>query len=95
MKAFLSGLWAKTKAACLGSITMAWSYIVTATGALFTNIESLATVLGDPGLTQQLQAVVGDAKLIGKWLLTVGIITTLARLKSLVKSGTPPAPPKA
>jgi hypothetical protein len=84
IKAFFVGLWNKIKAACMGSLTMAWSYIVTTAGAIFANIDNLATVLGDPNLNQQITAVVGDAKLVGKWLLTVGIITAIARLKSLV-----------
>jgi hypothetical protein len=84
IKGFFIGLWNKIKAACLGSITMAWSYIVSVTGAIFTNIDALATVMGDPNLTAQLQSVIGDAKAIGKWLLAVGVVTALARLKSLV-----------
>jgi hypothetical protein len=87
---FFSGIWAKIKAACLGSVTMAWSYIVTLTGGLFANIDSLATVLGDPNLTAQLQSVIGDTKAIGKWLLFVGVVTSVARLKTLVVKKDPP-----
>jgi hypothetical protein len=93
IKSFFTDLWTKIKAACLGSITMAWSYVVTTAGALFANIESIAAVMGDPNLTAQLQAVVGDAKMLGKWLLTVGIVTAIARLKSLVLAK--PAPTAA
>jgi hypothetical protein len=81
---FLSGLWSKTKAACFGSVTMGWSYIVSASGAVFTNIDTVASALGDPNLTQQVTAIIGDAKLVGRWLLFVGVVTTFARLKSLV-----------
>jgi hypothetical protein len=84
IKAFFTNLWARIKAACLGSLTMAWSYIVTTAGALFANIDSIASVLGDPNLNQQVTAVIGDAKMLGKWLLTVGIVTAVARLKSLI-----------
>jgi hypothetical protein len=84
MRAFFSDLWAKVKAACMGSITMAWSYLLSLGGTFLSNVDSLATVLGDPGLNQQISSVVGDAKLIGKWLLAVGVITAIARLKSLV-----------
>lgn len=88
IKTFFVGLWNKIKAACWGSLTIAWSYIVTTAGVLFANIDSLATVMGDPNLTAQLQSVIGDPKAIGKWLLTVGIVTTLARLKSLIMAKT-------
>lgn len=84
IKAFFVGIWTKIKTACLGSITMAWSYVVTTVGTLFANIDSIATVLGDPNLNQQVTSVIGDAKMLGKWLLTVGIVTAVARLKSLI-----------
>jgi hypothetical protein len=85
MRAFFSGLWTKVKTACMGSITMAWSYLVSAFGAFLQNVDSIASALGDPSLNQQIASVVGDAKMLGRWLLTVGIITTIARLKSLIK----------
>lgn len=91
MRAYLSGLWTKIKTACWGSITMAWSYILSAFGTVLSNIDSLATVLGDPNLNQQVTSVIGDAKAVGKWLLAVGIITAVARLKSLVTSKPPSA----
>lgn len=84
IKSAVVATWAKVKAACLGSVTMAWSYVVTTAGTLLANIDSLATVLGDPGLNQQVTAVIGDAKAVGKWLLAVGIVTAVARLKSLI-----------
>jgi hypothetical protein len=84
MKTFFVGLWAKIKSACMGSITMAWSYLVSAFGAFLQNVDSIAAALGDPSLNQQIANVVGDAKMLGRWLLAVGVITTIARLKSLV-----------
>jgi hypothetical protein len=77
-------LWTKIKTACMGSITMAWSYLLSLGGTFLSNVDSLATVLGDPNLNAQISSVIGDAKLIGKWLLAVGVITAIARLKSLV-----------
>lgn len=86
IKAFAAATWAKIKAACFGSVTMAWSYLLDLGGTFLQNVDSLAAVLGDPNLNQQIASVVGDAKLLGKWLLAVGIITATARLKSLVLS---------
>ena len=84
IKAAAIATWGKIKAACFSSITMAWSYILGLGGTLLQNIDSLAAVLGDPSLTAQIQGAIGDTKVIGKWLLVVGIITAVARLKSLV-----------
>lgn len=84
IKAFFVSLWNKIKSACMGSLTMAWSYIVTTAGAIFANIDSIAAAMGDPNLTAQIQSVFGDAKAVGKWLLAVGIVTAVARLKSLI-----------
>lgn len=84
MKAFFVGLWEKVKTSCLGSLTMAWSYIVTAFGTVLANIDTLALVMGDPSLNQQIANVFGDAKMLGKWLLAVGVVTAIARLKGLL-----------
>jgi hypothetical protein len=82
--AFLSGLWAKIKTVCMGSITMAWSYILSACGALLDNIEAIATALGDPNLKAQITSAIGDPKTVGKIVLGIGIITAIARMKSIV-----------
>lgn len=88
MKAFFKNLWEKIKAACFDSLTMAWSYLVTVAGVLFTNLNEIALLLNDPDLTAQIQKVFGaDATTVGKWLLIVGIITTAARLKSIIWKG--------
>lgn len=86
MKAYFSDLWAKIKADFLNAAAL----VSTAFGGFMTHIDELATALGDPGLTQQLSSVVADAKWIGRWMLMVGILTTVARFKKLVQS-----PPRA
>ncbi len=81
IKAFFRRLWAM----CFHSATIAWSYILGVVGGIFDNIDAVASAMGDPNLNQQINAVVGDAKLIGKWLLTVAIVNVIARARSMVK----------
>lgn len=91
MRAFFSGLWAKLRAACLGSVTMAWSYLLSACGAFLDNLDAIATVLGDPNLKTQIASAIGDAQTVGRIVFGIGVITAAARLKSLVVSKTPPS----
>jgi hypothetical protein len=84
MRAFFAGLWAKIKLVCMGSITMAWSYFLGACGEFLQNVEAIAAVLGDPSLKDQITAAIGDTKTVGRIVLGIGVITAIARLKSLV-----------
>lgn len=83
--AFFTDLWAKIKADFWNAVAL----VTTAFGSLMAHIDELATALGDPGLTQQLSSAIGDAKAIGRWMLFVGILTTIARFKKLVQSPKP------
>ena len=87
MSAFFTDLWAKIKA----DFANAFALVTTFLGSLMTHIEELATALGDPNLNQQLSSVIADAKWMGRWMLMVGILTTIARFKKLVQS--PPKEP--
>ena len=82
---WLSDLKAKIKA----DIANAVALVSSALGGVLAHIDELATTLGDPNLNQQFAAVVGDVKVVGKWMLFVGILTAVARFKKLVQ--TPPA----
>lgn len=84
IKAYFSDLWVKIKA----DITNALAVVSTLFGTILAHIDELATTLGDPNLNQQLQTVVADAKWFGRWMLTVGIVTAVAKFKSLIQ--TPP-----
>jgi hypothetical protein len=77
-------MWARIKAFCLNSLTIAWSYLVGFAGAAMQAIDSVADAMGDPGLRDQISAAVGDAKTVGRILLGVSIVTIVARpVKSL------------
>lgn len=82
MKKFFSDLYAKIKADALNAVAL----VSTALGSLMAHIDELATALGDPSLNQQIHTVITDAKWFGHWMLFVGILTTVARFKSLVQS---------
>jgi len=85
VKAFFHDLAVKIKTNIMNAIAL----IGTLFGSALSHIDALAATLGDPNLTQQISTVVTDAKWIGRWILTVGIIATIAKFKQLVQ-----APPK-
>jgi hypothetical protein len=78
-------MWARVKAICLHSLTVAWGYILALAGLMFQAIDTIADALGDPNLRDQISAAVGDAKTVGRILLGVSIVTIVARLRSLRK----------
>jgi hypothetical protein len=82
MRKFFSDLWAKIKA----DAANAFAIISTAFGSAMAHIDDLAATLGDPNLNQQLSSVLADAKLVGRWMLFVGILTAVARFKKLIQS---------
>jgi hypothetical protein len=77
----------KIKAFCLNSLTVAWSYVLAAVGAVFQVMDNIAEALGDPNLKEQIAAAIGDAKTVGRILLGISLVTLIARLRSLRKSG--------
>jgi hypothetical protein len=79
-------VWTRLKAICLHSLTIAWSYCVAITGAILQAIDSVADMLGDPDLKNQVAAAIGDAKAVGRILLGVAVITMIARIRSIRKS---------
>jgi len=74
---------ARIKAACLHSVTIAWSYCVAVAGALASIIDDLADALGDPGVKDQISAAIGDVKTTGRILLMISVVTIIARLRTL------------
>jgi hypothetical protein len=79
-------MWAKLKAFCLNSLTIAWGYMLAFVGVALQTIDALADALGDPALRDQISAAVGDTKTAGRILLGISIVTILARLRSLRKA---------
>lgn len=82
----LKELWSKAKAACLHSLTVAWSYVLAAAGAALEAAGQLGDVLGDPALKQQIADAIGDATMAARALLAIAAVTFLARLRSLRKA---------
>jgi hypothetical protein len=78
-------MWARVKACCLNSLTIAWSYCLAFAGAAMQGLDSLADALGDPNLKDQISASIGDARTAGRVLLGISVITMIARLRSLRK----------
>lgn len=78
-------MWARTKASCLNSLTMAWGYFLAIVGTAMQAIDAVADALGDPNLRDQISAAVGDTKTAGRILLGVSVVTIIARLRSLRK----------
>jgi hypothetical protein len=79
-------MFAKVKAICLNSLTIAWGYLLAFGGAVLQVIDSAADALGDPGLRDQISAAIGDAKTVGRILLGISIVTIIARLRSIRKA---------
>jgi len=76
-------MWAKLKALCLHSATIAWSYVLMAAGAALQLIDATGDALGDPAIKDQVAAAIGDAKTVGRILLGISIVNIIARARSL------------
>lgn len=79
-------MFAKIKAACLHSLTIAWSYLLAIVGSVMTAIDGIGDALGDPNLRDQINTAIGDARTAGRILLGISIITILVRLRTIRKA---------
>ena len=77
---------AKIKASCLHSLTIAWGYALAIVGSVMSIVDHIGDALGDPSLKDQVSAAIGDARIAGRVLLVISVITILARLRSLRKA---------
>jgi hypothetical protein len=79
-------VWAKVWALAWNSLTVAWSYLMAAVGAVMQGIDTIGSALGDPGLKDQITQTLGsDPKVLGYILLSISTVTLLARLRSISK----------
>lgn len=78
-------MWARLKACCLNSLTVAWGYCLGLAGVTAQWIDTLGDVLGDPDVKEQLSTAIGDPRTVGRLLLAVSVVTIIARLRSLRK----------
>jgi hypothetical protein len=74
---------ARLKAACLHSMTIAWSYCIALAGALASIVDDLADALGDPSVKDQIGSAIGDVKTTGRIMLVISVVTIIARLRTL------------
>lgn len=80
-------MWEKIKIFCLNSLTVAWSYFLAAVGFLLDMIVILADILDEPELKGAITSIFGDSpKVVATMTMVIGIITFLARMRSLRKS---------
>jgi hypothetical protein len=86
MIAMLTTLWARLKALCLHSATIAWSYLLLVLGSLLQLIDAAGDALGDPSIKDQVAAAIGDARIVGRILLGISIVNIIARVRSLRKA---------
>lgn len=76
-------LWARLKASCLHSLTIAWGYLLAAFGLLLQGADATADAFGDPSLKEQLAQAIGDTRTVGRIMVGISVVTILARLRSL------------
>jgi len=79
-------MFARLKAICLHSLTIAWGYVLAIAAGAMTAVDNISDALGDPGLRDQINNAIGDTRVAGRILLGISIITILARLRSLRKA---------
>jgi hypothetical protein len=79
-------MWAKIKASCLHSLSIAWGYCLAIVGMLMHGLDTLADALGDPNLKDQISAAIGNAMTVGRILLCVSIVTLIARIRTARKA---------
>ncbi|WGR74351.1 MULTISPECIES: hypothetical protein [unclassified Bradyrhizobium] len=80
------GFWAKVWALCGKSLTMAWSYLIGAIGALLNQLDTIAATLGDPNFKQQVSDLLhADPKYLGYFMMVVSAFTIASRLRSIAK----------
>lgn len=82
------GFWGKVWAYCGGSVTIAWSYILSGIGIAFSLLDKIGPLLGDPDLNLQ-QMIVDVLKdkpqIAGHVVFAFGLITLFTRLRSLLR----------
>ena len=78
-------MFAKVKAFCLNSLTIAWRYLLAFFGVMLQLVDAAGDFLGDPAIKDQVSAAVGDPVWAGRVLLVISITTLVARLRSARK----------
>ncbi|KIZ47401.1 MULTISPECIES: hypothetical protein [Rhodopseudomonas] len=78
--------WQKVAAFGYNSATVALSYALSAIGFLTSQIDTLATLLGDPQIKQQIADMLGASPtVLGYVMMAIGVVTFVARMRSIVR----------
>ncbi|WP_027584220.1 hypothetical protein [Bradyrhizobium sp. Ai1a-2] len=78
----------KAWAVCGRSASILWSYILALLGGLWSLLDPLAQVLGDPDLKAQiLDSLKDHPQIVGNVVLGIAGITLVSRLRSIRKGG--------
>jgi hypothetical protein len=81
------GFWQKVWAVCGKSLTNLWSGVLAIVGGVFSQLDNIATTLGDPNFKQQVTDLIGaDPKALGYFAMVVSAVTIAARLRSIAKA---------
>jgi hypothetical protein len=78
-------MWDRVKAACLHSMTIAWSYTIALVGLVMQGMDSILDILNDQAFKDNLHAMIGDAQTFGRIMLGISVINIIARLRTLRK----------
>lgn len=78
-------MWQGVKAACLNSVTIAWSYTLAIAGAVMEIMDNILDIVNDQSLKDAIHGMVGDTKLWGMIILGISIVNIIARMRSLRK----------
>jgi hypothetical protein len=78
-------VWAKAKAFCLHSLTIAWSYVLALVGSVLQLLDSYADAFNDQSLKDSVHAVIGDTQTLSKVMLGISAVNIIARMRTLKK----------
>ncbi len=80
------GVWAKVCALCGNSLTIAWGYLLGGIGWSLAFLDPIASLLGDPGLQEQVTGVLkSNPQILGYVMFAISLITILARIRSILR----------
>ncbi len=81
----MSTLWDKIKAACFRSATVACTYVAAAISFVWMNIDTIASLVGDPNLGGKISdAIQRHPKWVGVWTLILALVMFIARMRSII-----------
>jgi len=81
-------MWARVKAFCLHSCTVAVSYVVAAIGIVLQFIDTLGLIVGDDNFKAELREALSTYPQILGWIMIgISVVVFIARLRSILGWG--------